>query len=157
MESSDPDPPVYGVPHVEYSREPSPSAVVHRILEFERTLADRLATRVQTLVYADAGLRHRRIHTTMAQVASSVGPTLTSRGWSQDQWVYMSHDRRSSTVVAAHGYAVVDSATWAPAARTFLADQESGRAPVVITGMVAQDRRLARQRAWPHTARWCSA
>jgi GNAT superfamily N-acetyltransferase len=175
-----PDPvPHAGSPRADGS-EPSNSALVHRIVEFERILADRLATRVTALpfgiaricpdmpryydasgvevtapvtgdellrttesVFADAGLRHRRIHTTVAEVASAVGPTLINRGWSLDRLVYMAHDRRLSAAVASQGYATVDIETWAPAARAFAADQKWMRDPPVIADTVAHERRLA--------------
>jgi GNAT superfamily N-acetyltransferase len=147
-----------------------------RIVAFDRTLADRLATRVDALpfgtarispdlprvydascvevtvpvaddellsttesVFADAGLRHRRISTTVAEVASSVGPALTSRGWSLDRLVYMAHDRRPA--VASTGHSVVDIDTWAPTARAFAAEQWGDSA--VRADMAAHDRRLA--------------
>jgi predicted GNAT family acetyltransferase len=158
----------------------SQSAVVHRIMAFERTLADRFATHVQMLpfgtaricpdlphvydasgvevtrpvpddellrvtesVFADAGLRHRRVHTAMFEIALSIGSTLTSQGWSSDRWVYMAHDRRVSAPVPPQGYSVVDIDRWEPAARAFEVDVDPGRDPAGLADTAARDRRLA--------------
>jgi GNAT superfamily N-acetyltransferase len=107
-----------------------------------RVDADDLLSVTDSL-YATAGLRHRRVHTTVAELAPAVGPALIARGWSPDQRVYMAHDRRASTGRAFHGCAVVDIDTWAPAARAFMADQEWGRDPAVVADMEAYDRRMA--------------
>jgi GNAT superfamily N-acetyltransferase len=180
MEAPDPVPNVGGLPHAEHSREPPYRTAVRDIVEFERILADRIATRIEVLpfgiarlcpdlphvydasgvevtrpvatetllavtesLYAGAGLRHRRIHTAVAQVDSSVGPALTSRGWSRDQWVYMTYDRRCSAGTAANGCVTVDFETWTRASPVFAADHESTRDSAVMADMEAYDRLLA--------------
>lgn len=177
MTSPDPVPHAAGPPRADDGSEPSHSTLADRIVAFERTLADRLATRVDALpfgiarissdlprvydascvevtgpvaddellsttesVFGEAGLRHRRISTTVAEVASSVGPALISRGWSLDRLVYMAHDRRP--LVTPKGCSVADIDTWARAARAFAAEQW-GRDSAVRADMAAHDRRFA--------------
>ena len=174
MTSSASVPDVAGHPY-----EPGHAGLSSRIVRFEQTLADRLATRVATVpfgvarlspdlpmvydassvevtsriatgalldtverMFADAGLRHRRAHTTVGEVARSINTVLVDRGWSVDHLVYMVYDDRIPASGPERGFSAVDLATWAPAARRFIADEEWGRDPAVQEDMAARDRRL---------------
>lgn len=94
-------------------------------------------------LFTDAGLQHRRVHTTMGDAAESMDAVLVDRGWSVERLVYMVYNRRMPTPGPQRGFSVVDVDTWAPAARRFVADQEWGRDRAVQDDMCARDRRLA--------------
>lgn len=93
--------------------------------------------------FANAGLRHRRVMTTVPEVAWCLAPALADRGWDTERLVTMVHDGRTAPSVSPVGFDVVDVEAWLPACRRFAAGTEWGRDPAVQESRSQWDRRLA--------------
>lgn len=93
--------------------------------------------------FTAAGLRHRRISTTIPEVAWNLAPALADRGWDTERLVMMVHDGITEPPVSPLGFAVVDHDRYAPVGRRVVAAAEWGRDPEVQDQRGRYDARLA--------------
>jgi GNAT superfamily N-acetyltransferase len=94
-------------------------------------------------VFRDEGLGHRMVATGVAEVAWTLVPALTDRGWRHEGLVTMVHDGVTRPALSTPGIGAVDLNTWAAHADAFVADEPWGRDPAVQQAMAVRDRRLA--------------
>lgn len=92
-------------------------------------------------MFTEAGLTHRKVWTTRAEVAWSLAPALADRGWVLTRLLYMVHDRTWRARSSPLGFEVVGPARWRPAGRRFVADNPWG-SDAVADQMAVRDDRL---------------
>ncbi|MEE8603086.1 GNAT family N-acetyltransferase [Euzebya tangerina] len=99
--------------------------------------------RATEVVMTTAEMRHRLVFTSVPEVAWTLGPGLTDRGWSMSRTVYMVHDGVTEPLVSPLGFDLVDIERWTAVSAAFTADNEWGRSAPVQADMVGRDRRVA--------------
>lgn len=118
-------PRVWSLNGVEVTR---PVAVVELLADVERR-------------FTAHGLAHRRVCTTVPEVAWVLTPAMHDLGWEAERLVYMVHDGRTPPPVSPVGVGPVDLRAWAPHRRAVVAEQPWGDT-ATQEAMAARDRRL---------------
>lgn len=92
-------------------------------------------------VFGEAGLRHRKLFTSSAEVAWVLAPALAERDWNLSRLVYMVHDRTTTPAVSPLGFEEASPARWRAASRRFVLDNPWG-SDAVAADRAVRDRRL---------------